>query len=312
MTLLLLAACRGEQVSVSTDDNAQADSLALHVAVMPVADCLPICYAQEKRLFAKQGLDVRLQLFASQMDADTALLYGHVELAYTDLARLLEMQGDSLPLRAVAAMDGRLSLLTTRKKRIRRLQDLNERMIALDRLSTSDYWSDEIMKQAGMERTAIYRPQINDVQLRRKMLHDQLVDGALLPEPYATQAERQGHRRIFSTPDSAVIFNCLATRANVLNVSRQRDQLQDFFRIYNQAVAELNHKPDEALLRTIWLRDYQLPASLADSMPPLSYPKARSPKDADADAALQWLLARERTLNRRQRDSLLSKLPLDH
>ncbi|MBR1789701.1 MAG: ABC transporter substrate-binding protein [Bacteroidaceae bacterium] len=305
--LLLLAACQKEQVTVSPEEETRRDSLAFHVAVMPVMDCLPIYYAERTGLFEKEGVDVRLQEHMSLMDCDTSLLRGRVEMGYTDVLRTLEMQGDSLPLRVVMGTDGRVSLVTARKGRMRSLKHLNERMVALDRLSTADYWSDELMLKAGLGQAAIYRPQVNDVQLRTMMLMEQLVDAALLPEPYATQAERAGHKRLFEPNDTAPRFNCMVVRKSLRTDSLRSIQMKHFFAAYDKAVKQLNGKADREVLLSILTVEFGLPAEVADSLKLPVFKKVHQTRNGDADRALAWLKSRERKIKQSARDSLFLK-----
>lgn len=271
---------------------------------MPVIDCFPLYYAQRMGMFEAEGLDVRLQTYLSQMDCDTALLNRRTEVALTDLPRLLEMQGDSTPLRAIMTTGGRLSLVTAKKARIRTLKHLNERMVALDRLTWADYWSDELMKQAGLEQAAIYRPQINDIRLRTSMLTDQLVDGAMLPEPYATQAEEKGHNRLYTTSDSAISFTCLAISRQLLADKRRVAQVATLLRIYNKAVGQLNRQPNRDTLQAILVQDYQVPAEVADTT--WTFTPGRLPQESEAQTAYKWLRTRERRIRQSALDSLVS------
>ena len=304
--LLFFISCQQERASQTLEEYSRRDSLALHVGILPVMDCLPIYYADRMGLFREEGVDVRLQEFNALMDADTALMRQCVEVAYADVARVLERQGDSLPLRVVLGMNGRLSLLTAKKKRIRALKHLSERMIALERLSASDYWSDEIMREAGLEQSAIYRPQINDVKLRWTMLREQLVDGALLPEPYATLAKSQGHNLLYSPADSIVRWNCLAIRKETALDTMRSRQLQAFFRAYDKSVEELNGKAFNAdTLILLLTKVYELPREVADSFALPTFPYAIPFQSQDADKAMQWLIQRGRRIRKSARDSLL-------
>ena len=297
--LLLLTSCLEEQVSVSPNELARLDSLALHVAVMPVMDCLPIYYAQSMGMFEDEGLNVVLNEFLSKMDCDTALLRGRCEMAYTDLIRIVELQTDTLPLRAVLAMQGKLSLVTARTKRIRTLKHLHEHMVALDRLSIADYWSDELMKTAGLEQTAIYRPQINNIQLCTYMLNEQLLDAALLPEPYATQAVILGNRRIFTTPDSVVIPACMAIQEKYRTDSVKNARIETFIRVYDRAVEQLNNSEYADTIRAILISQYVMPEEVVDTLEIPKFPKASIPASTQLSRSVQWLKGRERRISAR-------------
>ena len=300
----LFVSCHQEQTSVSPEEQAREDSLALHVAVVPVMDCLPIYYADHIGMFAQAGLSIRLQEHLSQMDSETALRNGDAEVAYTDIARILELQGDSATFRIIMGMRGRTSLVAARSKRIRSLKHLKERMVALDRLSAADYWSDKVMQKAGLDQADIYRPQINDLRLRTSMLKEALVDAALLPEPYATQAERAGNPRLFTSNDSVRLFTGMAIAVCSLRDSMRTAQISRFVRVYNMAVEEINQRPDTKALQTILHQAYALPTEIADSVKIPVYAKATLPSDKDADLVQQWLYQRERKIRQSARDSL--------
>lgn len=303
LSVSFLISCQQEQNTTFPEEAARQDSLALHVGVMPVMDCLPIYYAQQTDLFNEQGVDVRLRDYLSQMDADTALQRGWVEIAYTDVIRSLQMKED---VRVVMGLPCKHSLVTARSKRIRQLKHLNERMVALDRLSMSDYWSDEAMLKGGLEQTSIYRPQINDIQLRLSMLSEQLVDAALLPEPYATQAIMKGNRCIFTSNDSSLTLACMTIRKNVLTDTMRMAQIRKFFKAYNCAVDQLNgEKCRHEIVRNIFRGQYALPDEVIDSLKLPVFRHARMPLNKDIDVAAQWLQSRERPIGKIRRDSIL-------
>lgn len=304
-----MTSCQKKQDVISAEELAREDSLALHVAVMPVIDCLPIYYAKHTGMFEAEGLDVRLLEHLSQMDCDTSLLNRRAEMAYTDIFRVLLMKEN---IGVATITSGKLSLITARTKRVRQLKHLNERMVALERFSTSDFWSDRLTDDAGMEKNDIYRPQINDVRLRTSMLNEQLVDAALLPEPYATQAELQGNKRIKSVleADSLPHFNCLALHRKLLADKYRKGQLKDFFTVYEKAVKTINNKEyDREVLNSILYYQYEMPVTVIDTLKIPQMYGVQKPKESDVDKAITWLQSRERAPQKQRRDSLVYKVP---
>ena len=289
--------CRQEQVPLTQEELARQDSLSLHVAVMPVIDCLPIYYAERMGIFSNVGIQVRLHEYLSQMDCDTALLKGRSQLAYTDYARLLDQQTDTLPLNILFSINGQVKLVTAHSKRIRKLRNLKERTVALNRLSMADYWSDEIMHKAQLDQADIYRPQINDLRLRTSMLIEQLVDAALLPEPYATQAIIQGNPCIFSTPDSTYIYSCIALQEKILADTLRAKQIRLFVKAYNAAVEEINAKSYPDSIRKTLIQHYQIPSTLVDSLHIPILRKAFQPRQNDIEQVTLWLKERERKIS---------------
>lgn len=266
LTLFMLASCTKQEAMLSSGQTEERDSLAFQVAVLPVMDCLPIFYAHDMGYFDSVGVDVRLLEYRAEMDLDTALARKHAHLGYTSLPRLLMMERAGDTLLPQAALPGRIALLTAHSKRIRNLKQLEERMVGIDRHSAADYWSDQIMVEAGLPQAAIYRPQINDLPLRTSMLTSQLIDAALLPEPYATQAWLQGNRKIFETPDSALPLQCLAMPSLWTCDSLRTAQQKLFVEAYKHAILQLNNAPQQEILRNILKQRYALDHAVIDSL----------------------------------------------
>ncbi len=284
-----LASCTAREAGVSASGE---DSLALHVAVLPTMDCLPAYYAGRMGMFDSLGVDVRLMTFASQMDIDTALVRGHVQMGHENLARMEMMERKGVDtLTAVAELHEQLFLLTARARRIKTLVQLKGRMVAVDRFDNADYWSDILMEMAGLEQTDIYRPQVNDLQVRRQMLTSQLVDAALLPEPYATEARVMGHQQVMKTPDSIAGFNCFATTRQTEGDSALSRKVRLFLDAYRLAAKELRH-PNADTLRAILSAQYGMTDEMIDTfcLPKIKQPT--EPTEENRQRAAEWVTKR--------------------
>lgn len=294
LTLLMLASCTKQEATISSDDAARRDSLALHVAVVPVMDCMPIYYAQRMGMFDSLGVDVRLLEFQSLMDVDTALNQRHAQLGYTSLPRLVIMEQEGKDtLHEVAGLEGKLYLLTAHTKRIRNLKQLKERMVALERHSAADYWSDQLMKEAALDQADIYRPQFNDIGLRTTMLTSQLVDAALLPEPQASIARFKGNRQIAETNDSTVRLSCIACTPEVLSDSLRKTQQERFLKAYDKAVNALNKKTNPDTIAMILRKDYRLSHELADSIVLPKFQTTSEPSPLSRQTVINWIKGRQ-------------------
>jgi len=313
----MLASCTEQEAMLSPEEQARQDSLALHVAVMPISDCLPIYYAERTGLFDSLGVDVRLMEFMSQMDCDTALMRDHAQLGYTDMPRIILMQGEGAQLRVVMQLQGRLQLVGARTKRLRALKNLKEKMVALSRHSYSDYWSDCIMEKAGLQQNDIYRPQINDVQLRLSMLCEQLIDAALLPEPYGEVARLRGNTLLFTTPDSTSHFPCLVIQKSAINDKHRKAQTLLFIKGYNQAVSQLNALLGEKSrnmaasgsldsLHVILKQNFGIPSLMADTIALPHFTPAQAPQKETAQTAERWLRQRGKLPRGYKADSLFN------
>lgn len=294
LLLLCLCACHRDGVTISPEEQARKDSLALHVAVMPVTDCLPLYYAERMGVFEKEKLDVRLHEYLSTADCDTALTNKVCQVAYTDLFRL-KMMNLCDTTHVLATLDGKLYLISARGKRIRSTKHLKERMVTLNRHSTADYWSDQILEEAGLEAMDIYRPQINDIRLRTTMLCDELVDAAILPEPYASWAELKGHRRIAQTGEFTLPTACFAIDSEVSNDTHRKKQMAALIRVFRAAEGAMKKELCTDSLRSILLNKFTLPNEVVDSLiqhqadsPTLVVPNIGTAKSQDIEIVEKW------------------------
>ena len=309
LCLFFLAACGGNS-TLSNEEQAQRDSAALHVALMPVHDCFPAFYAQRMGIYDRLGLDLRILTLQAQLDTDTALTRGRAELIYSDLARAIFMQQDTTPLRAVAATEGTLQLITARRGRVRQLNQLKERMVAVARHSITDYWSDRLTDTARMVRADIFRPQINNVRIRTDMLCNGTMDAAFLPSPFAEEALLRGNTLNFTTRDlSPCLTAFVATEKAATDSCRQR-QIRLFLQGYDEAVEALNKGGIRDTLVAMYKQLFMTPDTLVDSILRATprYTPIAAPQQSDAEAALQWLKSRGKVKKGYSADSLL--LPL--
>ena len=158
------------------------DSLAFKIGTTPTMDCLPVFIANEKGFFEKEGVDVRLRLRNSHLDLDTLLRGGWIEGAFTELVRAERIVDNGVKLRYVAATNSYWQLVSNRNMRIRKLDQLSDKMVAMTRFSATDYLT-TLAVDSAKPKNAVYRIQINDVKIRLRMLYNNEIDAVWLTEP---------------------------------------------------------------------------------------------------------------------------------
>ncbi len=198
---LLLLACNGSKRGDENDNAAPKDS-SLRIAYLPVLDALPYYVAQERGLFEQNGLKVRLVPFMAQMDIDTALVGGSVDGAFTDIVRMEQMRGhaDSADSDIIylTSTESVWTLVSNRTARLNRLEQFGDKMVAMTRFSATDWLTDKAF--SGVKTSAdVYKVQINDVELRLKMLLNNEMDAVWMQEPFSSMAQKAGHKAILSS-----------------------------------------------------------------------------------------------------------------
>ena len=267
---------------------AREDSAALKVAVMPTLDCLPLFIAKDRQLF-DTAVDIRLKQFTAQMDCDTALMRRRVEGSVTDLVRAERMkkQGDSLTY--VASTNAYWLLISNRHQRITQLKHLDDKMLAMTRYSVTDLLGDLAVDSAKLKPERVFRIQVNDVNIRLKMLENNEMDALLLTEPQATQALLGKHKVLLDTRKEDIRMGAIVFRAKGMDDKNRKKQLEAFLKGYNAACDSINHfgvRHYRHVIKKYCIVSEQALDALPDS---LKFEHAAAPRQKDIERAQQWL-----------------------
>ena len=229
---------------------------------------------------------MELLRYQAQMDIDTAITFGHADIAYTDLIRIAKLNKAKVTLSAFASCDEPISLISLKTKRVKQVNQMKEQMIAVSRLSATDYWCDRLLDSTRTSYDDIYRPQVNDVRLRAEMLRQGLIDAAMMGEPYATWMTMLGHKRLFLSKGKQPQLYAWA------NISATKKQQKVFLDILKEATEQLGKPSEAALLRDILKQEYQLPPAVVDSIELQPVRQTSTVRPADTEEAEKWLSKR--------------------
>ena len=265
------------------------DSAALKIAVMPTLDCLPLFLAKETHLFDTLGADIRLKMFTAQMDCDTAVSRGRVEGYVTDLVRAERMMQLGTPLTYVGATNLYWQLYSNRSARIRNLQQLDDKMVGMARYSTTDLLADYIRDSVKIDKERLFKIQVNDVNIRLKMLLNSEIDAVLLAEPQATQARMARQRMLLDSRQVDVQMGVVAFRDKILNNVVRWKQVDIFKKGYNMACDSLE-RYGIGRYKNLLMSYCKMKANEVDSLPrDLKFQRLAAPRPADVERARKWL-----------------------
>ena len=265
------------------------DSAALKIAVMPTLDCLPVFLAKDHQMF-DTAVDIRLKRFTAQMDCDTAIMRGRVEGAFSDLVRTERIIQLGTPLDYVAATNAYWLLISNRQLRMSSLKHLDDKMLAMTRYSVTDLLGDLAVDSAQLKPERVFRIQINDVNVRLKMLENNEMDAMLLTEPQATQALTGRHKVLLDTRKLDMQMGVLAFVQKGMDDQNRRRQMETFMKGYREACDSLNHygvRHYQDVIRKYYTLSEQALKQLPDS---LKFPYSAKPRPEDVERAKQWLL----------------------
>lgn len=264
------------------------DSAALKVAVLPTLDCLPLFVAEERQMF-DTAVDIRLKRFSAQMDCDTALQRGRVELAVSDLVRTERMATMGLRLKYLTATNAYWLLIGNRNQRITELKHLDDRMVAMTRYSVTDLMAELAVDSAKLKPERVFRIQVNDVNVRLDMLENNEMDALLLTEPQLTQALLGKHHVLLDSRREDIWMGVIAEDSMAMSEASRQRQLKALVDGYNKACDSLNalgvkHYRD-VIMKYCDISE-QAFRQLPDS---LHYDHATKPRKKDVERAREWL-----------------------
>ncbi len=293
--MVLCGACGSsseDQEQQARDDQklaARQDSAALKIATTPTLDCLPLFVGVADSTFQRAGVDVHLLARTNQMDGDTLIRGGHVEGFVTDLVRAERLKKLGTELRYVAATNAQWQIISNKVGRIKELKQLADKMIAITRFSATDMLADAAIDSVK-PKNDVYRVQINDVNLRAKMLMANEVDAALLPEPQATQARRAGHPVLASSADKNLRLGVIAFREKSVNDKARQKQLDTFVKVYNAICDSINSRG--LAHYTDIIKEYTgADEKTISKLPKVRYTHATPPRESDVDRAHKYAAA---------------------
>lgn len=292
--LLLLAGCSQSYEETKRISRAQRlkamreDSAALKVAVLPTLDCLPIFLAKDHQMF-DTAVDIRLKQFTAQMDIDTALANRRVEVGVSDLVRVerLKKQGDSL--RYLTATNAYWQLVSNRGARITDLKHLDDKMLAMTRYSVTDLLGDVAVDSAKLKSERVFRIQINDVNVRLKMLENNEMDALILTEPQASVARMLKHKVLLDTRKLDMQMGVIVSQWKGMDGETRAKQLRVFMRGYNKACDSINQYGIANYAPLIVKYCRVKPEALQQISKDLKFHHIALPREEDVNRARAWL-----------------------
>ena len=267
---------------------AREDSAALKIAVLPTLDCLPLYLAEDHQLF-DTVVDIRLKHFTAQMDVDTALMNNRVELGVTDLVRAERLIKRETPIEYLTATNAYWQSVTNRVARITDLKHLDDKMLAMTRYSVTDLIGDMAVDSAKLKPERVFRIQINDVNVRLKMLENNEMDALVMTEPQAAQARWLKHKVIFDTRQQVMQMGAIVVRSKGMDDKNRKRQMEVFVKGYNEACDSINHY-GVAHYKDLVMKYCKVKREAVDTIPKsLKFSHIAKPRVKDIERAQKWL-----------------------
>lgn len=277
----------------------------LTIAILPTIDCLPLYVASQYGIFDSLGLKIKTVIYESQMEAEQSVVKGKNIGCATDIIRTALLQYQKAPLRYLFSSNREWELIANKKLRISKIQQLNNRLVGITRLSTIDFLSDYITTQLKNEQL-ILRPQINNIDTRLQMLENAQIDAAFLPLQRALYARKKGHTLLAIDKSKYDRLAGFAVSTKWTASKENQDKALLLSKGYDIAVEKLR-KNAQSVLNEKDLQRFRLKGYESLLQKPQSFAKARVATTAQMKTALDWLKSKKAISSAFSSDTLLLK-----
>lgn len=186
------------------------DSLAFKIAVLPTSDCDNIRRAKDEGVFDSLGVTVHLREYNALSECRYALKKGTIQGAAIDstLARIIS-ETDNVQLTLGPSTSLSWKLIANSRSRVSRTGQLVDKITAADSHGASHDFAVAAIDSIVRSKSHSFVVQVEDIRTRFDMLNLANVDAAMLPEPYASQAVKAGHKVIkdyTNRPKGVIVF----------------------------------------------------------------------------------------------------------
>lgn len=254
-------------------------ALEVNIGSLPVMIYAPMFVAYEKGYFAERGLAVNISPINSGTDLTVLTATGELQISISGVGPAFWNAVDAdLPLKIIAPGHEEGNPVATplmvpqssiEDGTITSVADLAGKRVSVNAPGATEYWLDAALSTGGLS--------IEDVDLQYLTFPDAVtalssgaLDGAMIGEPLATQAQQQGIAAILSDDFPVQGVQVTAVYANSNWIEDNREAAAGFVAAYLQACRDLTDEPNDPLNLTIINKYTDVPIDLiAQSVRPV-------------------------------------------
>lgn len=218
--LLMLTACTQKQETTKEK---------LVVGLMPAIDSVPIIWADSQNLFKDAGLDVEVIVYSNGNDRDTQVQTKAVDVVVSDIMGLVAMKEAGYDVVGVSQTQTMFSVVAQKGS-----MDKKDISVGMAEVSVTQYAAD-----AGLKAYNLKKEFVSALPQRLEMVSQNLIDGAIIPEPMASLSTLKG---LDSIPLEIESPNVLMFQND--SVKNKKNEIQKFYEVYNKAVDQINKDPE--------------------------------------------------------------------
>lgn len=277
-------------IGCGSSNSGAGEEVVINIGVMPDVESIPFIVAQDKGFFEQEGVKVNIEHFSSAKDRDSALQSGKLDGVITDILAVLFANEGGIDLRIISVTDGNIELMAGTDSSIKSMVELKGKDLGLSTNTIMEYSADKMLVAGGLDPREVNKVAIPPLPTRLEMLQGGKVQAAILPQPLAGLAVKNGARVLGSTDDLGQKAGAIAFTAQVLRDNPQK--IEAVFRAYNRAVDYLNTQATGADLDFI-IDEQGFPAGIKDSIQLPQYQLATAPDQVVFMDVVNWMIEKD-------------------
>lgn len=272
------------------------EATPLRLGLLPIEDNFPFFVAAEENLFARYGLNVELVPFNSARDRDMALAAGRIDGETADpiAVALLRKAGTAVKIVALTMgtvpEEGRFALLAAPTSGIKAPQDLIGKSVAVSENTIIEYVADQLLLAAGLDPKQVKKVPVPDMPQRLQLLVHGQVDAAVLPDPLASLAAKQGAMVILDDTRQKENFSQVVLVFREETIEHRLAELTRLLAVYKEAAGAVAAKPEA--YRALFVEYAKIPEALKETYLAPRYAAPALPRPAELERAMQWMVTK--------------------
>lgn len=260
------------------------------IGVMPDVESIPFIIAEKNGYFKEQHVNVKLQHFKAAKDRDSALQGGKLDGVITDVLAVVFANEGGIKLRIISKNDGNIELMAGKDSGIKSIAALKGKKVGMSTNTIMEYTADRMLAAGQVKPEDIKKEAIPPLPTRYQMLQGGRIDAAILPEPFAGLAVKDGAVVLSSTDQMLNKAGAIAFTEEA--IQQNPNQIKAIFRAYNDAVAYLATQPKSSYIDYV-IKSQGFPAEVKDSLQLPAYDKAEAPDPKIFADVVDWLKAKQ-------------------
>ncbi len=286
LIFLLLVIFTLSVAACSQEKTASVPEKTITIGVMPDVESIPFIIAEKNGYFTKEGVTVKIEHFTSAQDRDSALQSGQLDGVITDVLAVVFANEGGFDLKIISKNDGNIELMAGKYSGITSLADLKGRTVGLSSNTIMEYTTDQMLAVEQIKAEEIKKVVIPPLPTRLEMLQGAQVDAAILPEPLAGLAIKNGAQVLISTDQMGNKAGAIAFTSQ--SIKESQEEIKAIFRAYNEAVNYLQQEPLAGYVDFI-IQAQGFPPTIKDSLQLPEYHRAAAPDARIVADVVQWM-----------------------